>query len=305
MSRLSGPLALAAEHHGLVTQQLTRARHIPPSVVASALRSDALHRMRPGVFVDRCVWEAAPALARYDLLVRGVLLGHPQWLASHHAGLAFHGLPLFGVDIDLVDVVAPVTTSKKRNGLHVHTATPAQRALIKIPTVMTVSVADACVLTAADHGFDSGLVAMDAAVKTGMATVGALSTALRGLGLRYGARQARDAIAAVDPKCESPGETRTRIILVAADLRVRSQVSLSDLEGFIGRVDFLVEDRVVVEFDGAVKYEGLDGKRALMDEKRREERLRDAGFRVVRVTWSDLKRPELLVARIRGHLAAA
>lgn len=288
MSRLSGPLAaIAAEHHGLVTQQLTRARHISPSVVAAALRTNAMHRIRPGVFVDQCVWEAAHAHARYDLLVRGVLLGHTQWLASHHAALAVHGLPLFGVDMDLVDVVAPVTTSKKRTGLHVHIATRAQQALIKSPAVMTVSVADACVLTAADHGFEGGVVAMDAAVKRGMATVGALSTALRGSGLRYGAQQARDAIAAVDPKCESPGETRTRLILVAHGLRVRSQVSLSDLEGFIGRVDFLVEERVVVEFDGAVKYEGLDGKRALMDEKRREERLRDAGFRVVRVTWSD------------------
>ena len=80
---------------------------------------------------------------------------------------------------------------------------------------------------------------------------------------------------------------------------------MSDDEGSIGRVDFLVGDRVVVEFDGAIKYDGLDGKRALMEEKRREERLRDAGFRVVRVTWADLTRPEVLVARIRGYLAAA
>lgn len=85
---------------------------------------------------------------------------------------------------------------------------------------------------------------------------------------------------------------------------MRSQVSLSDEEGFIGRVDLLVGDRVVVEFDGAVKYDGMDGRRALMEEKRREERLRDAGFRVVRVTWSDLSRPGQLVVRVRSLLAA-
>lgn len=61
----------------------------------------------------------------------------------------------------------------------------------------------------------------------------------------------------------------------------------------------------MVEFDGAVKYEGLDGKRALAEEKRREERLRDAGFRIVRVTWDELARPALLLARVRVNLAAA
>lgn len=306
MDRLSGPLAaLAAEHHGLVTRQLARARHISPSVVAAALRTQALHRLRPGVFVDQAVWEATKAHGRFALLVRGVLLGHPDWLASHHAALALHGLPLFGVDTALVDVVAAVTTSKKRAGLHVHVASPAQQARIKDPSAIAVSVLDACLFTAADHGFISGVVAMDAAVKRGQTTVGALSAALNSSAIRYGAEQARASIGAIDPKCESPGETRTRIILTAAGLDVRSQVSLSDDEGFIGRVDFLVGDRVVVEFDGAVKYDGLSGKRALMEEKRREERLRDAGFRVVRVTWADLTRPELLVARVRGCLAAA
>lgn len=306
MSELSGPLAaIAAEHRGLVTRQIARARHISPSVVAAALRTQALHRLRPGIFVDQRVWTATEAHDRYALLVRGVLLGHPDWLASHHAALALHGLPLFGVNTALVDVAAAVTTSKRRAGLHVHVATAAQQVLIKDPASLAVSVVDACLLTAADHGFVSGVVAMDAAVKRRETTVGALSTGLSSSGIRYGAEQARAAIEAIDPKCESPGETRTRIILTAAGLDVRSQVSLSDDEGFIARVDFLVGDRVVVEFDGAIKYDGLDGKRALMEEKRREERLRDAGFRVVRVTWADLTRPAVLVARIRGYLAAA
>ncbi|KGN42594.1 hypothetical protein N801_13650 [Knoellia aerolata DSM 18566] len=149
------------------------------------------------------------------------------------------------------------------------------------------------------------MVAMDAAVHRRLTSSATLVAALEDCRLRYGAGQARAAITAVDPACESPGETRTRLILRAAGLEVRSQVSLSDDEGFIGRVDLLVGDRVVVEFDGAVKYDGLDGRRALMEEKRREERLRDAGFRVVRVTWSDLARPAALVARVRSLLAAA
>lgn len=224
MSELTGPLAaIAAEHRGLVTRQIARARHISPSVVAAALRTQALHRLRPGIFVDQTVWSATEAHDRFALLVRGVLLGHPDWLASHHAALALHGLPLFGVNTAPVDVAAAVTTSKRRAGLHVHVATAAQRALIKDPASMAVSVVDACPLTAADRGFVSGVVAMDAPVKRRETTVHALSTGLSSSAIRYGAEQARAAIEAIDPKCESPGETRTRIILTAAGLDVRSQ----------------------------------------------------------------------------------
>lgn len=305
MSELPPSLAaIARDHDGLVTRQLVRARHVAPSVLAAAVRGRSLHRLRPGVLVDRTTWESADPAQRYVLLVRGVLLGRSAWLASHHAALALQGLPLFGVDTELVDVVAPVRTTKRRPGLHVHRATDPQRTLIKEPAVRTVSVPDACVLTAADHGFEAGVVAMDAALKRRMTTLPALRESLDTSGVRFGAGRARAAIAATDPKCESPGETRTRLILVAAGLDVHSQVSLSVEEGFIGRVDFLVGDQVVVEFDGAVKYDGLDGKRALMAEKRREERLRDAGYRVVRVTWADLQRPGALVTRIQGLLAA-
>jgi len=297
--------AIARAHQGLVIRQHTRARHVSPTLVAAAVRSGTLHRLRPGVLVDASVWEATAPSDRYALEVRGVLLGRPRWLASHHAALALHGLPLYGVDTNVVDVVADVSTSKKRSGVHVHVATEAQRPLIKDPLTQAVSVPDACVATAADHGFEAAVVAMDAALKRGMTTLAALSASLEQSGVRYGMRRARAAVRAADPTCESPGETRTRLILVEAGLDVRSQVSLSDDEGFIGRVDFLVGDRVVVEFDGAVKYDGIEGRRALMAEKRREERLRDAGFRVVRLTWADLERPDRVVARVRTHLAAA
>lgn len=305
MTTLPAPLArIAREHQGLVTRHRALATRVTPSLLDAALRSGGLHRLRPGIFCERSAWDALAAHDRYTMTVRGVLLDRPQWLASHHAGLALHGLPLFAVDHELVDVVAAVRTSKRRAGLHVHVATPDQLTRLEDPTVRTVSVADACVLTAVSSGVEAGVVAMDAAVKRRLTTP-ALSDSLAACGVRYGVHQARAAVAAVDGKCESPGESRTRLILTAAGLDVRSQVSLSDDEGFLGRVDFLVGDRLVVEFDGAVKYDGLDGKRALMEEKRREERLRDAGFRVLRVTWADLTRPEVLVARIRGYLAAA
>lgn len=72
-------------------------------------------------------------------------------------------------------------------------------------------------------------------------------------------------------------------------------------EGRLFRTDFRVRGtRVLVEFDGAVKY--VD-RAALFEEKQREDALRRAGWIVVRVVWSDLAEPARLRRRLRNALA--
>ena len=78
----------------------------------------------------------------------------------------------------------------------------------------------------------------------------------------------------------------------------------------MARVDFLFRaQRVVVEFDGAVKYggPGTQGQLALVAEKRREDTIRRLGYVVVRLTWADLASPERVASLIRAaiRLAAA
>ena len=306
MSALHPQLArIAREYDGLVTRTQAAARHVPPQVLRAATRDRTLHRLRPGLFVTPERWAAAGTpSARFLLTVRGVLLGHPGWVASHHSALALHALPLHDVDLDVVDVVARVRASTLRPGVHVHVAAPHQLVEAEGDRLRAVLPADACVLTAAASGFEAGVVAMDAALHRRLVTRDGLAAASALPGARYGIATVRAAIAEADESCESPGETLTRLILVAAGLAVRSQVDITDGGGLVGRVDLLVGDRVVVEFDGAVKYDGLDGRRELMKEKAREERLRDAGYRVVRVVWADLSHPERPVRRVRGQRAA-
>lgn len=94
-------------------------------------------------------------------------------------------------------------------------------------------------------------------------------------------------------------------MLVDLGLHVRSQVDIHDAQGFVGRVDFLVGERVIVEFDGMVKYGGADGRRALQAEKAREDRLRAAGYVVVRLVWSDLDDAERVHGLIQRALRQA
>ncbi len=107
----------------------------------------------------------------------------------------------------------------------------------------------------------------------------------------------------MDGRSESVGESRLRVILRLAEIDVVPQSLIRDEAGrVVARVDFLVDgSNLVIEFDGLVKYTD-GGVEALVAEKRREDRLRSLGYVVFRVTWAELARPEVLLARIRQAL---
>jgi very-short-patch-repair endonuclease len=159
-------------------------------------------------------------------------------------------------------------------------------------------------------GVEAGIVAADAALHGQLTTIDELEAALESMRHVRGLPHARQAVKLADPRCESPGESRTRLILhsIPGAPRVRSQHSIVDRAGReIARADFLVGERVVVEFDGRAKY-GMDGRRPEHDlwaEKRREDRIRELGYIVVRVVWADLDRPDEVVARVLAALRQA
>jgi hypothetical protein len=89
----------------------------------------------------------------------------------------------------------------------------------------------------------------------------------------------------VEPASESPMETRLRMLLVLAGLpRPKAQISLHDDHGwFLGRADlYYPERRLVIEYDGATHRDSLAA------DNRRQNRLIDAGYRVLRFSASDV-----------------
>lgn len=169
--------------------------------------------------------------------------------------------------------------------------------------VAAVDLPTALVQVASVSGVVAGVCSMDSALHDGRCLPDALVAALPVLTGRARAR-AEEAIAQVDAACESVGESRTRLLLVDLGYVPTSQVEIRDVRGnLLGRVDFVVADRVVVEFDGRVKYEGADGARALMAEKARESALAAEGFEIVRLTWPDLDAPARVAAQLRMALA--
>lgn len=106
-------------------------------------------------------------------------------------------------------------------------------------------------------------------------------------------------------RAESVGESRLRVLLADLPLPPATpQAEIRDASGcLVARVDFLLPQwGIVIEFDGALKYGGADGRDQLIAEKRREDRLRDLGFEVVRVSWTDLDQPAVVAGRIRAAI---
>jgi very-short-patch-repair endonuclease len=139
--------------------------------------------------------------------------------------------------------------------------------------------------------FRESVVLAESAVRRVLATGGDLEQVLFDCtGWPYARRAAR-AIAAVDGSSESAAEALARAVFLEAGLPTpRAQVELFDRGGaFIARVDFLFEQwHTIVEIDGRGKYTDPD---VLWREKRREDRLRELGYRLVRLSWSDLLGP--------------
>lgn len=117
-----------------------------------------------------------------------------------------------------------------------------------------------------------------------------------------GVRRLKRALELADPAAESVMETRLRLILVLAGLpRPRAQVSLRDDCGlFVARPDLYYPDaRLAIEYDGATHRESLSA------DNRRQNRLIDAGFRLLRFTAGDVfDAPAEVVSMVRRALGS-
>ncbi|MEO8829682.1 type IV toxin-antitoxin system AbiEi family antitoxin domain-containing protein [Lapillicoccus sp.] len=292
---------LMAAHGGALGAAQAFAAGASCEDIESWCRSGGLTRVRRGAYVDTSRYACAHPDEQYRLRVMAVLLSRGGLdPAGHHAALALHRLPLWLVDLDRIDVMARVSKQSGRAGVVVHPSRDAPSD--DVEAVRAVTVACALVQTAASSGVEAGVVAADAALARRLCSPDDLAAQLAATPVVRAHRRARQMTELVDPRSESVGETRTRLLLVSAGMPVRSQVKVVDRGAVLARVDLLVGERVVVEFDGAVKYADDRTGRVLFDEKRREDRLRELGFEVVRVTWADLAYPERLLQRVRVAL---
>ena len=288
---------LLAQQGGVVT----RAQALAAGVSDRQLRGSGrqLVRLRRGVF-GRAGLDGTERLAAEVAAAR--LVSDVDLVAVGPTAALLHGVPLLGPAPRRLHLAERKHERPRHHGA---STTIAPDEVVQRFGVPVTTLARTAVDVARSRGFAAGVLAADAVLARRVAREH-LEAVLGGRAGWPGARVARAAVGFADCRSESPLESLGRVRCHEQGLPAPElQVWLGDDAGPVARVDhYWAQHRTVAEADGALKYAGVQD---LFDEKRREDRLREAGFEVVRYTWDEaLRSPGLVAARLRQafHRAA-
>lgn len=227
--------------------------------------------------------------SRHRQLVAATVAMLTGGVVSHLSAAVLHGLPVPPDQLDLVQVTRPGSGSGRRGHVHLYAAALAADEVTDIAGLPATSLARTVVDLGRTLSFADAVSAPDAALRTGLERA-ELEQVLTRAARRPGLATARRVVAFADPRSESPGEFRSRVVLHAIGLPPSSlQYDVVDASGrTVARCDFGWEEhRTVGEFDGLVEYGRLlePGQAAgdvVHAEKHREDAVRDLDDAVVR-----------------------
>jgi len=281
------------------------------SQIRDRLKSGAWISVRRGMYaaaprLDRLPpWEQSTVLHRLSVRGASRSLTGTAAVVSHQSALALYGLPTWGLDLAEVHLTRlDALSGRVRAGVRHHAGSLCEDDVAVVDGMATTCAARAVVDTACLSSYESAVATADAALHRELVTPTELRSALEAVRGWPGSATAAAAVAFADGRCESVGESRLRVLLdnhglPAPELQVPFQLSPREY----ARVDFFFRaERVIVEFDGLVKYRD-DASAVVVREKKREDLLRAGGYIVVRVVWSELDTPQIVVRRILAALA--
>ena len=308
-----------------MTALLTRATCDRAGVTRAEL-DDALHcclaRIRSGVYLVRpeCTSKDHAALhaiadsttlpdaehinreglrghvARLSILVDSYRETLPTGSAfSHLSAALLWGLPVTRHVQDRAEVIRPERSVAYRQMLVRKRPLPTTDVAVLDGTRVT-TVARTLSDVAHDYPLDISVPMIDAALRNRLITGDLTSPFPPSHSGRRGARRARLALSIADPSHESPAESicAVRLHEHGIDGFVTQVVFGNPDEPYRARVDFLHRAaKLILEVNGEIKYvDGEAGSRRARQERQRDYRLRNMGYRVYQLTWADLFSPD-------------
>lgn len=323
MQSTTPALVLATRHRALTGSSRDLSREY---------QAGTLVRVRTGAYFPKAAWLSFKPWERYAITIAAVAALGPSTTFCYLTGLRIWGLPGPGVPSHIHAItdsphkagrLAPTTTAAldPRTGLtgleqvrgygmsrHHWPAAAVQHRGYWV-TSLTQTVLDCVVRLELPYA----VAVTDAVLAPGRAqeerlTRLELHEAASRLHSATKRRRVEQVLGLADETSESVGESRSRALFHVLGFPAPVlQHSFRDSEGFIARTDFYwPESGVIGEFDGDAKYldDDLLGERstreAILAEKKREDRLRALGYKVVRWDWKTLSDPELLGRKLRA-----
>lgn len=272
-------------------------------------RAGTLHRVRRGAYEAADTWPDEPAEQHRSLIDATIRQTPTPAVISHGSAAVLHGLPTWNQDISRVHLTRDNGgRGKVRRYVHLHVAPLPREHVCTVADMEVTSAARTVVDLARTLPMTRAVAVGDAALRRGVSPFDLNDVAAHCQGWP-GMTAARRVLDFSDPRSESVGESASRVVLWEAGVApTELQFDVfDDLGRPVGRSDFAWPARKTLgEFDGLVKYGRLlePGQTAgdvLVEEKRREDALRDLGWQVVRWLWADLQQP----ARLRERLERA
>mgnify|MGYP001435471693 CR=1 FL=1 len=297
----SALLEVARAQRGMFVTRTARALGYDKDALGALVRSGALLHPGRGLYAVAGLVDASRPKWHLHLAYGATLLYDDVAMTSATA-LQAHDIAIWNAAPAKPLLVRPVDRSASMSAFTVRPR-PAGATVETCwgPTVpLPVALLQHCV----DFGVAQGLVSTDDALHRRLVTRDELEAAVPDMSRWPKSSRIAAMLSFADEEHESPGESLTYLLSAAQGIELVPQVTITDEGGsFVARVDFVVKGtRVIVEFDGRVKYGDAE---ALWREKRREDRLRSLGYVVVRLVWEDLLRPGVLLSKIRAGLRVA
>jgi Protein of unknown function (DUF559) len=259
------------------------------------LRTRGYRRLVHGVYAD-------PGLP-YDHQLRcqgvGLLLPDGAIIGGHSAA-AWYGAPFASAHDPVTVLRSSRLTWDGPRGVRVHETdlrpgdwTMVDDLPLSTPLRTAWDVATLEPLTTA-------VAALDAMVRAEVVDLPALRLMADSGSGRFRATRVRRAVPLVDPRAESAPESWVRVALVMAGLTPIPQYAVL-VDGIVSRFDFAwPEVKVALEYEGAGHFEEAQ----IVRDDERIDRLRAAGWIVIRISAADLRNLDAVIEKVRTALAS-
>jgi very-short-patch-repair endonuclease len=292
-----------------VTEQLGAAG-LDDRVLTAAVRSGTLLRLRRGAYIRAAEWTSMKPWEQDKMRVQAhFLTTNAAGTYSHVTAARLHECWVWKGG-HKVHVTLPFGTSRSNHGPDVmphHLAlAPPDVVLLSARSgrpIRTTSLERTVLDCARSLEFPNAVIIGDHALRKGL-TIEGLYSALDSDPVKRGSARARRVLGALDSRSESAGESRTRLLLRGLAIpQPEPQFSIATESGTF-RADFAWKEcKLILEFDGKYKYfDFRPTDEAVFEERHREKRLMELGWKFIRIEWSDLERPYELQARVVSAL---
>lgn len=298
--------AVAASQHGLFTVAQALSAGYSEREIKLHSRYGDWSRLRRGVYIERQLLPIDD-ISLHVLNARAALFRVTDGaVASHVTAAAIHGFALLEPDLSTVHITRiGLGSSRTEAGVHHHAVRVPPGKTLNLDDIAVTDAAWTVVDAARESSVEQGLVLAESALWREDTTPAILRDVLFTCRDWPGSRTAGRVVSFASTGSESPGESLARLAFERLGLpQPRQQATVRDARGLIGHVDFLWDEfGTIGEFDGRLKYE-IAPPAVLYAEKLREDRLREAGFEVVRFGWKDVRGGvEELGRRVRAAFA--